>query len=212
MGPTADLFPPDLPSGAIHIKSALAVNVQTQLVEATRKVAKIAEFSHARTKSGGVYSAEMTNCGAVGWWSDTTGYRYTEIDPRSGAPWPKMPKSFTEALEAALENTDEAGFEPDACLINHYVAGAKMGLHQDKDEADFAQPIVTISLGAAADFLIGGFDRSDKPTAVLVESGDVLIMGGDSRMRFHGIRKIYSSSSPLPGLDGRLSLTFRKAT
>lgn len=212
MGPTADLFPLDLPSGTILLKSALARAVQAQLVMATRKVAQTAEFSHARTKSGGVYSAEMTNCGDVGWWSDAKGYRYTEIDPRSGVPWPKMPNSFTQALEAALENTDEAGFKPDACLINHYTAGAKMGLHQDKDEADFTRPIVTISLGAAADFLIGGFDRSDKPTTVLLESGDVLIMGGDSRMRFHGIRKIYSGSSPLPGLDGRLSLTFRKAT
>jgi DNA oxidative demethylase len=212
MGPIADLFPTDLPSGTVHLKSILVAGVQVRLAKATQKVAKTAEFSHARTKSGGVYSAEMTNCGAYGWWSDAEGYRYTEIDPRSGAPWPQMPKSFTEALKVALSGTTVADFKPDACLINHYVAGTKMGLHQDKDEADFARPIVTVSLGAAADFLIGGFDRSDKPTSVLVESGDVFIMGGESRMRFHGIRKIYSGSSPLPCLEGRLSLTFRKAT
>lgn len=212
MGPIADLFPANLPSGIVHLKSILAKDTQDELVRATKQVAKIAKFSHARTKSGGIYSAEMTNCGEFGWWSDAKGYRYTDADPRSGQPWPKMPKSFSDTLTRVLAGTDRSDFGPDACLINHYPDGAKMGLHQDKDEADFSQPIVTLSLGASADFLIGGFDRSDKSIKLLVESGDALIMGGESRLRFHGIRKIYPGTSPLSDLDGRLSLTFRKAT
>ncbi|NKB42966.1 MAG: alpha-ketoglutarate-dependent dioxygenase AlkB [Alphaproteobacteria bacterium] len=203
---------PCVPLGTLHIRASLDQSTQTNLLNDAFKVSEEAPFSHARTKSGGVYSAKMTNCGDVGWWSDARGYRYTAVDPRSGIPWPRIPKSFNEALKAVLSETDEAGFKPDACLINHYTANAKMGLHQDKDEANFSQPIITISLGAAADFLIGGFARSDKPIAALVESGDVLIMGGESRMRFHGIRKIYPGTSPLPDLEGRLSLTFRKAT
>lgn len=194
-----------------HLAGKLDTQQQRRLFKATQTVTKSAEFSHMTTKSGGVYSAEITNCGRVGWWSDAKGYRYTEFDPRSGRRWPDMPGVFLETLEFALEGTVEEAFEPDACLINHYVKGAKMGLHQDKDEADFTHPIITISLGATADFLMGGMKRSDPYDVLVVESGDVLIMGDESRMRFHGIRKIYPGSSPIPGLEGRLSLTFRKA-
>lgn len=211
MGPMDDLFSVALPKGTSRLKNHLDNALQRELVNATQLVSKSAEFSHPTTKSGGVYSAEITNCGTVGWWSDSKGYRYTEKDPRSGRAWPKMPKLFVDTLESALHGTSAEGFEPDACLINHYVKGAKMGLHQDKDEADFSHPIVTISLGAAADFLIGGVKRSDPSQSIMVESGDIMIMGGESRMRFHGIRKIYPGSSPLPDLDGRISLTFRKA-
>lgn len=206
-----DLFPTALPIGIFHLKNRLDSTLQRDLANATQLVSKSAEFSHPTTKSGGIYSAEITNCGAVGWWSDSKGYRYTENDPRSGKPWPDMPKLFLDTLKSTLGGTSAEGFEPDACLVNHYVKGAKMGLHQDKDEADFAHPIVTISLGAAADFLIGGEKRSGPSQSILVESGDIVIMGGESRMRFHGIRKIYPGSSPLPNLDGRISLTFRKA-
>jgi len=102
-------------------------------------------------------------------------------------------------------------FVPDACLLNFYGEGAKMGLHQDRDEKDFSQPIVTVSLGDDGDFLIGGLTRTGRSEVLPLHSGDVLVMGGDSRMRFHGIRKVHSGTSPLPGLDGRISLTFRKA-
>lgn len=212
MAVIADLFPPDLPSGTILKKSAVTPDSQALLFETVLKLAEKAPFSHARTKSGGVYSAEMTSCGPFGWWSDRRGTRYCEVDPRSGTKWPNMPPLFTEILSAFLQDTPWDEFSPDACLINRYGTGAKMGLHQDKDEADFTQPIVTVSLGATADFLIGGYKRFDKPVRFLIESGDVLIMGGESRLRFHGIRKIYPGSSPLPGLEKRLSLTFRKAT
>ncbi len=215
MALTADLFPPDLPDGCVHLKGAVSGEDQNRLVAAVRRVAKRAPFSHARTKSGGIYSAEMTNCGQVGWWSDAKGCRYTTTHPDSGLPWPPMPRTLTAALNAALAGTAADGFSPDACLINHYAPGAKMGLHQDKDEADFSQPIVTLCLGAAADFLMGGTERRDKSAAIVVESGDVVILGGPGRLCFHGIRKIYPGTSPLAGpianLEGRLSLTFRKA-
>lgn len=212
MSPIADLFPPDLPSGTILKKGALNTGLQAVLFETVLKLAEKADFSHARTKSGGLYSAEMTSCGPLGWWSDRKGTRYCDVDPRTGAKWPEMPPIFLDTLTDVLSKTEWDGFKPDACLINKYGKGAKMGLHQDKDEADFTQPIVTISLGASADFLVGGKARFDKPVRFLIESGDVLIMAGESRLRFHGIRKIYPGSSPIAGLDKRLSLTFRKAT
>ncbi len=205
------LFAPELPEGTLHRRAAVTTDDQARLLAAVRRIETRAPFRQARTKSGGLYSAEMTNCGTVGWWSDAKGYRYTETQPGSGAPWPKMPPTFLQRLTEIVAGTPWPDFSADACLINHYGRGAKMGLHQDKDEADFNQPIVTVCLGAAADFLIGGFERSDKPIVFVVESGDVLLMGGDSRMRFHGVRKIYPGTSPLPGLDGRISLTFRKA-
>lgn len=211
MAPMADLFPLALPAGTLLKKNALSPDRQTRLVETAEKLAETAPFSHATTKSGGVYSAKMTSCGDIGWWSDGLGTRYCELDPRSGDPWPNMPKVFSDMLTSALSGTEWFQFEPDACLINRYEKGAKMGLHQDKDEADFSQPIVTVCLGAAADFLIGGQKRSDKPVSFLVESGDILIMSGDSRLRFHGIRKIYPGTSPIDGVTARLSLTFRKS-
>lgn len=212
MAVIGDLFAPDLPSGTLLRKGAVNADLQAVLFETVLKLAEKAPFSHARTKSGGVYSAEMTSCGPLGWWSDRKGTRYCEVDPRSGQKWPEMPPVFIDVLGTTLSGTAWDGFEPDACLINKYGTGAKMGLHQDKDEADFSQPIVTISLGATADFLIGGQRRFDKPVKFLIESGDLLIMGGESRLLFHGIRKIYPESSPIAGLDKRLSLTFRKAT
>ena len=206
-----DLFPVALPMGTTHLKNRINSALQCELFNATQLVAKSSEISHLTTKSGGAYSAKITSCGTVGWWSDAQGYRYTENDPRSGKPWPRMPKLFLKSLKPALYGTSAEGFEPDACLINHYTKSARMGLHQDKDEADFSHPIITISLGATADFLIGGEKRSDPPQLIIVESGDIVIMGGKSRMRFHSIRKIYPGSSPLANLDGRISLTFRKA-
>ncbi len=208
---SADLFPPDLPTGTQHLKAAVAKGMQARLLAAVRRVEQKAPFRQARTKSGGLYSAEMTNCGTVGWWSDAKGYRYTKAQPGSDVPWPRIPPTFSKVLDEIVVDTPWPDFSSDACLINHYTKGAKMGLHQDRDEADFDQPIVTVCLGAAADFLIGGCARSDKPLVLTVESGDVIVMGGESRMRFHGVRKIYPGTSPLPGLDGRISLTFRKA-
>ena len=153
----------------------------------------------------------MTNCGKVGWWSDAKGYRYVAASPQTGAPWPHIPAAFIESVQAVVAKSPWPDFAPDACLINHYVSGAKMGLHQDRDEKDFSHPIVTVSLGDAADFLVGGFARGDKTQVLKVRSGDILLMGGASRMRFHGVRKIYPGTGPLTEISGRYSLTFRMA-
>jgi len=211
MALAADLFPPPLPPGFEIAAEAMGFDTQTVLLAAVRDIAAQSPFSRPRAKTGGQFSAELTNCGEAGWWSDEKGYRYETADPRSGKAWPAMPQVFLEMLKRVLDGTSAAGFVPDACLINHYVPGAKMGLHQDKDEADFSHPIVTVCLGASADFWIGGFKRSEKPIYVPVHSGDVIVMGGESRMRYHGVRKVYPGTSPLAGLEGRISLTFRKA-
>lgn len=185
--------------------------LQQKLLAAVRDIAREAPFQHPRTRGGGMTSAAMTNCGDAGWWSDRSGYRYITRQPGSERPWPPMPDIFREAVGLAAQGTPWPDFQPDACLINFYEAGARMGLHQDRDERDFNQPIVTFSLGDDADFLVGGQTRTEKTTALVVESGDALSMGPPGRMLFHGIRKIYPSTSPLADLKGRISLTFRKA-
>jgi DNA oxidative demethylase len=210
--PFADPPPsPILPEGLILYAGAVNLPGQRRLYGALEQVLKAAPPIQNRTKGGGQTSAAMTNCGKVGWWSDAKGYRYTAISPATGQPWPPIPEEFIELIQSVTAQGPWPDFRPDACLINWYGEGAKMGLHQDRDERDFCQPIVTVCLGDSADFLAGGFKRTDKATALKVESGDVLIMGGASRMRFHGIRKIYPRTSPLSEIAGRYSLTFRKA-
>ncbi len=200
-----------LPEGVIFRAHALVMKDQTQLWDDVRGIIATAPLARLRTKGGGQTSAAMTNCGAAGWWSDPKGYRYVTANPATGASWPAFPPSFLAAVRKIARDSPWPDFAPDACLINFYEPGAKMGLHQDKDERDFAHPIITVCLGDDADFLIGGFSRSDKTQALIVRSGDALIMGGASRMRFHGVRKIYPGTSPLPDVGGRFSLTFRKA-
>ena len=210
--PFADQSPaPALPEGLSLFSGVVDLPGQRRLFVALEEVLKAAPPIQNRTKGGGQTSAAMTNCGDVGWWSDAKGYRYTAASPATGLPWPPIPKAFSELIQVVTAKSQWPDFRPDACLINWYGAGAKMGLHQDRDEADFFQPIVTVCLGDSADFMVGGFARSDKATALKVHSGDVLIMGGASRMRFHGIRKIYPGTSPLAEIVGRYSLTFRKA-
>lgn len=210
--PFADLDPPPaLPEGFILRPRFLDQAGQRRVLEALAGVLKAAPPVRTRTKGGGQTSAAMTNCGAVGWWSDAKGYRYVAANPATGGSWPPIPVEFLYIIENVRKNSPWPGFTPDACLINFYEPGAKMGLHQDRDEADFSQPIITVCLGDSADFLIGGFARTDKAFAVKVNSGDVILMGGASRMRFHGIRKIYPGTSPLAAVTGRYSLTFRKA-
>lgn len=199
-----------LPPGLYYRPGAVSPGRQRALLGAVQEIARTAPFAQARTK-GGMTSAAMTNCGDAGWWSDRKGYRYEARHPDTGTPWPPLPAIFLETIALAVAETPWPDFVPDACLLNFYGEGAKMGLHQDRDEKDFSQPIVTVSLGDDGDFLIGGMTRAERSDVLVVRSGDILIMGGDSRMRFHGIRKIYPGTSPLPGLQGRISLTFRKA-
>jgi len=210
--PFADLDrPPILPEGFILVAGALDIEAQQRVLEALEGVLRAAPPVPTHTKGGGTTSAAMTNCGDVGWWSDARGYRYVPANPATGQPWPLIPTPFIEIIHKVRADSPWPGFAPDACLVNFYGPGAKMGLHQDRDEKDFAQPIFTVCLGDSADFLVGGFARTDKPIVMKVRSGDVILMGGASRMRFHGIRKIHPGTSPLPGITGRYSLTFRKA-
>ncbi len=210
--PFTDLSPSlSLPEGLFLYAGAVGQPGQRRIYAALESVLKAAPPAPNRTKGGGQTSAAMTNCGEVGWWSDSKGYRYTPVNPVTGLSWPSIPDQFSEVIQQVKAQSPWPDFRPDACLINWYGEGAKMGLHQDRDERDFSQPIITVCLGDSADFMVGGFARADKATALKVASGDILIMGGASRMRFHGIRKIYPSTSPLPEIAGRYSLTFRKA-
>jgi len=207
---TPDL-PVDLPRGVTLHPGFLDAQTQAALAEAVSHLASEAPFRLPRTRGQGIFSAAITNCGTAGWWSDQRGYRYMPHQPETDAPWPAIPALFREVVGRAVTGTPWAGFTPDCCLINFYGPGAKMGLHQDKDERDFAAPIITVSLGDSADFLVGGPQRSDKAQAFAFHSGDVLMMGPPSRMLFHGVRKVHAGTSPIPGVAGRYSLTFRKA-
>ena len=159
-------------------------------------------------------SVAMTNCGKLGWVSDKKGYRYDALDHSAGsgiaAPWQTMPESFLQLANNAAAEVGYANFVPDACLINQYEIGARMSLHQDKDEQDFSQPIVSVSLGCAATFLFGGLKRSDKPRKILLQHGDIVVWGGKSRLNYHGIMPLRTNNHEALGAY-RFNLTFRKA-
>ena len=162
------------------------------------------------TPGGYSMSVAMTNCGSLGWVSDKKGYRYSALEPNTGAPWQPMPESFFSLANTAAAEAGYANFVPDACLINQYQTAAKMALHQDKDEQDFSQPIVSVSLGVAATFLFGGAKRSDKPAKILLQHGDVIVWGGKSRLNYHGVMPLKLNNHAAFGAC-RLNLTFRKA-
>ena len=179
------------------------------LPEEVTQIARSAAFRHLVTPGGYTMSVAMTNCGRVGWVSDRTGYRYDPKDPETRAPWPPMPPAF---LDIAARAAAEAGFEqydPDACLINRYVAGAKLSLHQDRDENDAWAPIVSVSLGLSAVFLWGGKRRSDPVRRLRLENGDVAVWGGPARFVYHGVAPLKEGWHPLTG-TARINLTFRK--
>ena len=168
-----------------------------------------APFRYLETPGGRPMSAAMTSCGDCGWYSDSRGYRYESVDPLTGAPWPPMPSSFVALARSAAAAAGFGGsFEPDTCLINRYERSARMGAHRDADERDFTQPIVSVTLGAAATFLWYGSKRSGSPVKVRLEPGDVLVWGGTARRGYHAV------GSPEQGLFGagvRVNLTFRRA-
>jgi alkylated DNA repair protein (DNA oxidative demethylase) len=154
-------------------------------------------------------SVAMTNCGRVGWVSDRTGYRYDPVDPDTGSAWPAIPALFLDLAVRAAAEAGFAGYDPDACLINRYIPGSKLGLHQDRDEKDAWAPIVSVSLGLAAVFLWGGKRRSDPVRRLRVESGDVAVWGGPARFIYHGVAPLQDGQHPLAG-GVRINLTFRK--
>lgn len=162
------------------------------------------------TQRGHFMSVETSNCGSLGWVSDRRGYRYAEIDPLSGEPWPAMPEVLRITAEKAAAAAGFAGFRPDSCLINHYVPGNQMGAHQDKDEKDFSAPIVSVSMGIDARFFVLGSERRGTSTSVDLSDGDVVVFGGPSRLFFHGVRKLKPSSHKVFGAS-RWNLTFRMA-
>ena len=154
-------------------------------------------------------SVEMTNCGPVGWVSDRRGYRYDALDPQTGFAWPSMPDLFLRVATTAAAEAGFKGYVPDACLINRYVAGSKLGIHQDRDEKDSWAPIVSVSLGVPATFLWGGKRRSDPLRRLRVENGDVAVWGGPARFVYHGVSPLKQDWHPLTGAE-RINLTFRK--
>ena len=187
-----------------------ARTIEVELLEALRAIIEQSPFRHMTTPGGHQMSVAMTNCGGVGWVTDRGGYRYDPNDPQSGKPWPPMPSAFRELARTAADRAGFAGFAPDACLVNRYQPGARMSLHQDRDENDFGAPIVSVSLGLSATFLFGGLKRSDKPRRFRLEHGDVIVWGGPARLAFHGVAPLAQGEHSL--LDRqRINLTFRKA-
>ena len=180
-----------------------------QLLDHVEQVARAAPFRHLVVPGGYSMSVAMTNCGRVGWVSDKTGYRYDPNDPQTGVPWPPMPAAFLEVAARAAAEAGFADYDPDACLINRYVAGAKLSLHQDRDENDQWAPIVSVSLGLPAVFLWGGKRRSDRVRRLGLENGDVAVWGGPARFIYHGVAPLRDGEHPLTGAS-RINLTFRK--
>jgi alkylated DNA repair protein (DNA oxidative demethylase) len=199
----------DLGPGAVVLRG-FALSSEAVLISALATVTAAAPFRHMVTPGGFRMSVAMSNCGQVGWVTDRKGYRYADCDPESGRPWPTMPDVF-QAL--AREAASAAGFEsfaPDTCLINRYEPGARMSLHQDRNERDFSQPIVSVSLGLPAVFLFGGPRREDKPKRTPLHHGDVVVWGGPARLHFHGILPLKAGHHSVMA-GHRINLTFRQA-
>ncbi len=195
--------------GAVVLRGFVTACANDLLDEVAR-IAKTAAFRHMVTRGGLRMSAAMTNCGALGWTSDARGYRYADVDPDTHERWPAMPAIFHRVARDAATDAGFADFVPDACLINRYEPGARLSLHQDKDERDFTAPIVSVSLGIDAVFLFGGDARRDPAARVRLVHGDVVVWGGPARLRFHGVLPLAPDVHPLTGA-ARINLTFRKA-
>jgi len=205
------LVPPScepLEEGAVLLRG-FASSQAAALVEDVGRVAEAAPFRHLVTPGGYTMSVAMTNCGRLGWVSDRTGYRYDPMDPETGKSWPVMPSTFLDLAARAAAAAGFADYDPDACLINRYRAGAKLGLHQDRDEEDRWAPIVSVSLGQPAVFLWGGKRRGDPVRRLRVETGDVAVWGGPARFVYHGVSPLKDGQHPLTGA-ARINLTFRK--
>jgi len=215
---TDDLFD-DLPAdpaaplpiapGAVLLR-AFARDVDAALLHAIHDITAQAPFRHMQTPGGHTMTVATTSCGALGWVSDSQGYRYTAQDPQTGQPWPAMPACLAGLAKRAAALAGYADFAPDACLINQYAPGAKLSLHQDKDEKDFTAPIVSVSLGLPAVFLFGTVDRRERALRYRLTHGDVVVWGGPSRLAFHGVQPLADGAHALLG-PRRINLTLRKA-
>lgn len=199
----------ELASGAVLLRRA-ALPVAQELLRCIAEIAYEAPFRHMHTPGGHRMSVAMTNCGARGWITDASGYRYAEVDPLSSKAWPELPEGIARLAREASATAGFDGFHPDACLVNRYEPGARMTLHQDRNEADFTHPIVSISLGLPAEFQFGGLLRTDPVQRVCLMHGDVVVWGGPSRLRFHGILPLKDGEHAATGRV-RYNLTLRVA-
>ncbi len=209
-----DLFtrtaaPLPLPEGLAWLEG-FALAWEDALLESIARITAAAPLRHLTTPGGQQMSVAMTNCGPLGWVSDRRGYRYSETDPANGKPWPALPESFRDLGAAAARAAGFASFDPDACLINAYAPGARMSLHQDRDERDVSAPIVSVSLGLPAVFLFGGQTRRDRTLRLPLAHGDVVVWGGPARLAFHGVAPVADGQHPRLGRR-RLNLTLRRA-
>lgn len=180
------------------------------LLAAIGELAAISPFRQMVTPGGWTMSVALTNCGSAGWVTDRSGYRYDAVDPLTGRPWPAMPDLFAALAAEAAAEAGFAGFQPDACLMNRYAPGARLSLHQDRNERDYDQPIVSVSLGLPAIFLWGGQTRAERPARVRLVHGDVVVWGGPERLAFHGVDRLAEGEHPATG-PLRYNLTFRQA-
>ncbi|MGS1094248.1 alpha-ketoglutarate-dependent dioxygenase AlkB family protein [Aquamicrobium terrae] len=199
-----------LPEGVRHFPLYLSPSQQAGLVEEIRRIVQAAPlFVPAMPRTGKEMSVRMTNCGELGWVTDKErGYRYQPVHPVTGEPWPPIPETLLAIWR------DVAGHEkpPQACLVNFYDERARMGLHQDRDESDFSAPVVSVSLGDDCRFRVGTAERGGPTASLRLASGDVLVLGGQSRLAYHGVDRIYPRTSPLLKNGGRINLTLRRVS
>jgi len=213
---TLDLFAADAPpledeildAGAVVLRGLVGAR-ETALKDDLARVTAASPFRHLVTPGGFRMSVAMTNCGELGWVSDRRGYRYDPVDPETGLRWPAMPEVFRALARDAAARAGYQDFAPDACLVNRYEPGARLSMHQDRDEKDLRAPIVSVSLGLPAVFLWGGDARGDKARRIALQHGDVVVWGGPSRLRFHGVLALKEGEHPFAGAL-RINLTFRK--
>lgn len=198
-----------LPDGAALLRR-FALTEAPRLAAAVREIALAAPFRHMLTPGGYRMSVAMTNCGRAGWVTDRRGYRYDPCDPETGRPWPPMPALFLDLAGRAAAAAGFSGFLPDSCLVNRYEPGTRLSLHQDRNECDFSQPIVSLSLGLPAVFLFGGAQRRERARRIPLESGDVVVWGGPARLYFHGVAPLAAGEHELTG-GTRVNLTLRRA-
>jgi DNA oxidative demethylase len=213
-----DLFepiaPPDPPKeimaeGAVLLRGA-ALAFETRILAALREITAASRFRHMETPGGYTMSVAMTNCGAAGWVTDRTGYRYDPVDPVTGDRWPPLPDCFIDLAVAAASEAGYPAFRPDACLINRYRPGARLSLHRDGNERDFAHPIVSVSLGLPAMFRFGGLRRNDPLKNFALRHGDTAVWGGPSRLCYHAVPALKDGLHETVGRM-RINLTFRRA-
>jgi alkylated DNA repair protein (DNA oxidative demethylase) len=204
-----------LPDGVAVFRNRVKPAEQKAILDDIAKVIAEAPLFRPQMPTGPYMINSLTNCGALGWISDKRGYRYEPTHPQTGKPWPLIPQAVLEIAKTLVKKAGFGAFEPDACLVNVYAADGRLSLHRDYDEADFKWPIVSFSFGNDADFALGGLKRSDKTQALTLHSGDVMVFGGPSRLRYHGVKKIRPGTSPITHhvlpQDGRINLTLRRA-